>query len=72
MTFLLQNFMTCNPQCRAQEQCALLIVHSGNDADGNVLKTAKPLTRINQVSGSVCIRATPHKYQNLHYTIGAK
>ena len=47
---------TCNHQSRAQEQCALLIVHSGNDTDGYVLKTTKPLTRITQVSGSVCIK----------------
>lgn len=35
---------------------ALLMIHSVNEADSYVPKTTKPLTRINQVSGSVCIR----------------
>ena len=56
MTFLSQICRICNHQCRAHHKSALLIVHSCNGADGYVLKTTKPLTRISQVSGSVCIR----------------
>lgn len=51
MISLLRICRTCNTQSRAQEQCTLRIVHSGNEADSYVPKATKPLTRINQVKG---------------------